>query len=650
MTSVFNRLDPSSDAFITPEVWQQATAEECQIGNYSCPNSDNSYVIWHSSHSSYNFYDENKEQLFVTLFSVPCDYLKYDFDSEHPWFCCYNQNYSWDGYDPGSGDGVSVIELYKRNQEYGWPIVIKQPLFAIEEEVDISSYVYDSNYDSLHICLATYIGKYNTSGRTVLLFYATTVEGELELIWNSQEDRSVSLRENWNAWSQTVCVDNAEYVPRSTSVLAYNDYYDWNTLANTNSWMHEVTYSVPETVYYITAEAGEGGYITPSGTNPCIPGDSFSFDIFAYAGYKIKDVYIDGVSVGPRSDYTFGNIQKSHSIAVEFEKRSELVLTVITQGQGTISPSGTQVEMYEGQLQQFIISPNNTYIIKSVKLNDEEITPSSANRYNITIYEDSILEVIFEQDPKYQVNFYSTKTTAVSLNEKPYEECYYPVISSNGELYVTHIVENDYLRLSGGAKYLKVLDHNVASAPQDSNLYFESSEEAQLCFKINKFSRLGALRSNLFKSKTDGKYEFLLMYPETAKLNHWKQAANPYSPDFDTTSGNLTGYEEILIQMHDRWGKDDQGNVTAKGLGISQNPETLLDTQPGLSENWWGGLGQTTPYTEHGTTGFPTADHTIEQHVQLWVRVDNTNYDAYTAIQKISGDEYVLYSDKFIEN
>lgn len=117
--------------------------------------------------------------------------------------------------------------------------------------------------------------------------------------------------------------------------------------------------------------------------------------------------------------------------------------------------------------------------------------------------------------------------------------------------------------------------------------------------------------------------------------NIWKQSGSPLN-NYANIDGDIAGYEDVSIQMNGRWGFDGEA-LTGKGLGLytvqTLEPDCLLDTQPG-HDYWWGGLGQYKPYTEHGITGFPSADGTIEQHVQLWVRIDNTNYDAYIAITK----------------
>lgn len=75
-----------------------------------------------------------------------------------------------------------------------------------------------------------------------------------------------------------------------------------------------------EVTYVITASAGNGGSITPSGKVEVVKGEDQSFAIKANAGYAIADVLVDGKSVGVVSTYTFEDVAKKHTIAVTFEK------------------------------------------------------------------------------------------------------------------------------------------------------------------------------------------------------------------------------------------------------------------------------------------------------------------------------------------
>lgn len=72
--------------------------------------------------------------------------------------------------------------------------------------------------------------------------------------------------------------------------------------------------------YTITAAAGEHGTITPNGTVTVDEGSSQSFSIVAEPGYHIKDVVVNGQSVGAVDTYVFENIQSNGIIDASFEK------------------------------------------------------------------------------------------------------------------------------------------------------------------------------------------------------------------------------------------------------------------------------------------------------------------------------------------
>lgn len=72
--------------------------------------------------------------------------------------------------------------------------------------------------------------------------------------------------------------------------------------------------------YFVTAEAGEGGTISPEGSTQVPAGESIKFSIQAFDGSKIKDVMVDGKSVGKAEEYELKNVVANHTIIATFEK------------------------------------------------------------------------------------------------------------------------------------------------------------------------------------------------------------------------------------------------------------------------------------------------------------------------------------------
>ena len=81
--------------------------------------------------------------------------------------------------------------------------------------------------------------------------------------------------------------------------------------------------------YTVTASAGTGGNISPSGEVSVIPGSEQSFTISANTDYDILDVLVDGESQGAVTSYTFTDISSDHTISVTFKKVIEVLNVTI---------------------------------------------------------------------------------------------------------------------------------------------------------------------------------------------------------------------------------------------------------------------------------------------------------------------------------
>ncbi|AFK05955.1 hypothetical protein Theba_0221 [Mesotoga prima MesG1.Ag.4.2] len=91
--------------------------------------------------------------------------------------------------------------------------------------------------------------------------------------------------------------------------------------------------------YTITASAGTGGSIDPSGEVIVEHGSSKTFTMSPSEGYSVEDVLVDGESVGPRDTYTFSNVTSNHTISVSFTTLPPETYTVtfnVTDSEGTL--------------------------------------------------------------------------------------------------------------------------------------------------------------------------------------------------------------------------------------------------------------------------------------------------------------------------
>jgi hypothetical protein len=144
----------------------------------------------------------------------------------------------------------------------------------------------------------------------------------------------------------------------------------------------------------ITASAGYGGTILPSGGVTVTGGADQTFDITPWPGYHILDVTLDGVSLGPVTSYTIQNVTADHTIQASFIINT-YTITVSAGPGGTISPPGP-VTVTWGAYQTFIITPNPGYHTVSVILNGVDLGPVQTVGSNF--YSDHTISATFAID------------------------------------------------------------------------------------------------------------------------------------------------------------------------------------------------------------------------------------------------------------
>ncbi len=76
---------------------------------------------------------------------------------------------------------------------------------------------------------------------------------------------------------------------------------------------------VEQISYLITSLAGTGGTISPKGDSSVPAGSSKTYTITPSVGYRIKDVIVDGFSIGAENEFTFEKISRDHFIRASFE-------------------------------------------------------------------------------------------------------------------------------------------------------------------------------------------------------------------------------------------------------------------------------------------------------------------------------------------
>ena len=155
--------------------------------------------------------------------------------------------------------------------------------------------------------------------------------------------------------------------------------------------------------YVITASAGTGGSISPSGTVLADQGESLTFTITADSGYEISDVLVDGASVGAVSTYTL-NVTSDHTIAASFRSTSSgggtvrHTITASAGDGGSIDPDGS-VRVRRGSDQAFTITPDEGYKISDVLVDGESVGAVSSYTFE-NVRANHTIEAVFEETGK----------------------------------------------------------------------------------------------------------------------------------------------------------------------------------------------------------------------------------------------------------
>ncbi len=97
-----------------------------------------------------------------------------------------------------------------------------------------------------------------------------------------------------------------------------------------------------QTQFTITATAGNGGTIAPTGATKVYKGTSKAFTITPNAGYHVDSLTVDGTAVNVVTEYTFSDVTANHTIAVTFAKDAvtvakENLLAVINTANGKLA-------------------------------------------------------------------------------------------------------------------------------------------------------------------------------------------------------------------------------------------------------------------------------------------------------------------------
>jgi hypothetical protein len=170
---------------------------------------------------------------------------------------------------------------------------------------------------------------------------------------SKQESHTFTITPNQGYHIVDVTVDNASQGPISSYTFLRDIDRD-----------HTISATFAIDTFTITASAGAGGSIYPSGTLAVNYGDSKAFTIAPNPDYRIVDVKVDGVSQGAISSYTFSDVHADHTISATFAINT-YTITTTAGANGSITPSGTVTVNYRAN-KTFTIKPNTSYHVADV--------------------------------------------------------------------------------------------------------------------------------------------------------------------------------------------------------------------------------------------------------------------------------------------
>ena len=140
-------------------------------------------------------------------------------------------------------------------------------------------------------------------------------------------------------------VDSSKTIYYDSNIERGKTYYYW-VKSIENLFQEFEVLSEPSSVvsvdtgFRISCFPASGGSISPSGTIQVNYGESKTFTITPYSGYKISTVKVDGKSIGPVSSYTFTNITSDHTIEATFEEEKKETVIILQIGDKNFTVNG----------------------------------------------------------------------------------------------------------------------------------------------------------------------------------------------------------------------------------------------------------------------------------------------------------------------
>ena len=148
--------------------------------------------------------------------------------------------------------------------------------------------------------------------------------------------------------------------------------------------------------FEITSTNGDNGIILPLGTTNANYGTSVTYTITPDPGYRIKDVKVNGVSVGAVESYTFINVGKNQTIDVEFEKETFCV-ELNVDGKGSVKTDNDLENIAYGETVTLTILASKGNEIFKVFVNGESVNLTNNQLIIEDVDDDMHIQVVFKE-------------------------------------------------------------------------------------------------------------------------------------------------------------------------------------------------------------------------------------------------------------
>ena len=215
-------------------------------------------------------------------------------------------------------------------KEHTLGVQVSHPLMLSEQGNEEDEYVYfeycwwDEGYFADNGTAMTVNGPRSTEEPK--LFSNAETDRELHRVWIKDNTIPITkvdhARTDHNYYLVEICgyiVKNNDPVRFYQSSNNFSHFGSGEDVATVRNY-YTLQVKVDE-VRVITATADEHGTIEPAGTITVPKGESKTFTITPDSGYRIKDVLVDGVSVGAVSTYTFEDVVENHMIHATFARK-----------------------------------------------------------------------------------------------------------------------------------------------------------------------------------------------------------------------------------------------------------------------------------------------------------------------------------------